>query len=398
MSWWGTVGGAILGGMVGGPVGAGIGAAAGSAVASWFGSATENPALPTERLLRMTAAVYASLAKVDKDLSEREKDRIEQFLQEDNASLSPSVDTETLRSIAEVELTGTNKQWGEAWSKFSNAAMERLLEGTTIKAKERVDIALATFPPTGDFASLLMRRCFRLAAADLVINDAEVQWLASFASRIGISEAEFGFLHRVYYRTNDGEEAAQEAYEVLGVPRNAPREQIDQAYRTLARSYHPDRHPHLEGDELKAMEKRFSAVHHAYEAILTPADQEWWSRSVETGMAFRVVEREIVQCVSCSRKVRLPPAEHHWSARCPECQILLVYNEQDATELCEICAANAAAEQAEASHASNTSDDRFGRCPHCGKGYVAAGSNLRSDIQCMACKKTFAMTTSNSWT
>ena len=44
-----------------------------------------------------------------------------------------------------------------------------------------------------------------------------------------------------------------------------------------------------------------------------------------------------------------------------------------------------------------TADARQGKCPHCGKGYVAAGSNLGCDIQCMACKKTFAMTTSNSW-
>jgi DnaJ like chaperone protein len=398
MSWWGTVGGAILGGMVGGPVGAGIGAAAGGAIDSWFGAETESPTLPTERLLRMTAAVYASLAKADKDLSEREKDRIEQFLKEDNASLTPALDTATLQSIAALELTGSNKEWGEAWSQFSNAATERLLEGTTIKAKERLDIALATFSPNGEFASLLMRRCFRLAAADLVIHDAELQWLASFANRIGISEAEFGFLHRIFYRTHDDGQVAQEAYDVLGVPRNAARDQIDQAYRTLARTYHPDRHPHLEGEELKAMEKNFSRLQHAYEALLTPAGQDWWSRSAETGMAIRVSEREVVQCVSCSRKVRLPPAEHHWSARCPECQILLVYNEEDATELCDICAANAAAEQAEAPHASNTSGDRFGRCPHCGKGYVAAGSNLGCDIQCMACKKTFAMTTSNSWT
>jgi hypothetical protein len=398
MSWWGTVGGAILGGMVGGPVGAGIGAAAGSAVASWFGSATENPALPTERLLRMTATVYASLAKADKELSEREKDRIEQFLQEDNASLSPALDTETLQSIAALELTGSNKQWGETWAKFSAAAEERLLEGTTIKAKERLDIALATFSPNSEFASLLMRRCFRLAAVDLVIQDAELQWLASFASRIGISEGEFGFLHRIFYRTHDDGQVAQEAYDVLGVPRDAARDQIDQAYRTLARAYHPDRHPHLEGEGLKAMEKNFSRLQHAYEALLTPAGQEWWSRSAETDVAIRVSEREVVQCVWCSRKVRLPPAEHHWSARCPECQILLTFNEQDARELCEMRAANPATEQASAPQAPNTSDDRFGRCPHCGKGYVAAGSNLGSEIQCMACKKTFAMTTSNSWT
>jgi DnaJ-class molecular chaperone len=54
-------------------------------------------------------------------------------------------------------------------------------------------------------------------------------------------------------------------YETLGVSRDAPDDKIKQAYRKLARKYHPDVNP---GD--KSAEEQFKAINEAYEVLSDP--------------------------------------------------------------------------------------------------------------------------------
>jgi molecular chaperone DnaJ len=56
--------------------------------------------------------------------------------------------------------------------------------------------------------------------------------------------------------------AKQDYYELLGVSRKAPQKEIRQAYRKLARKYHPDLNP---GD--KSSEEKFKQVQEAYDVL-----------------------------------------------------------------------------------------------------------------------------------
>ena len=59
----------------------------------------------------------------------------------------------------------------------------------------------------------------------------------------------------------------RDPYEVLGVPRGAPQDEIRRAYRKLVVKYHPDKVNHL-GDEFRILaEKRFKEIQGAYQEL-----------------------------------------------------------------------------------------------------------------------------------
>ena len=73
-------------------------------------------------------------------------------------------------------------------------------------------------------------------------------------------------------------------YRVLGVPRNASQEEIQQAYRRLARTYHPDVN-HDPGAE-----ERFKDVSEAYDVL---SDPETRRRYDTFGPDFRQVPEDV---------------------------------------------------------------------------------------------------------
>ena len=73
---------------------------------------------------------------------------------------------------------------------------------------------------------------------------------------------------------------ARDYYDVLGIPRDATTEQVQQAYRKLARKHHPD------VNKDPGAEDRFKEVNEAYTSSRTPRPANATTASVRTSDAF----------------------------------------------------------------------------------------------------------------
>ncbi len=67
-------------------------------------------------------------------------------------------------------------------------------------------------------------------------------------------------------------------YSILGVSRNATQEEIKEAYKRLAKQYHPDRNP---GD--KSAEEKFKEINEAYQVLGDPQKRAQYDRAYQFG-------------------------------------------------------------------------------------------------------------------
>ena len=72
---------------------------------------------------------------------------------------------------------------------------------------------------------------------------------------------------------------SRDYYEILGVARDADKEAIKQAYRRLARKYHPD------VNKEPGAEERFKEINRAYEVLSEPEVRERYNRFGEAGVS-----------------------------------------------------------------------------------------------------------------
>ena len=73
--------------------------------------------------------------------------------------------------------------------------------------------------------------------------------------------------------------ANRDYYDVLGLPKNAPEEDIKKSYRKLAMKFHPDRNP-----DDKAAEEKFKEAKEAYEMLSDASKREAYDRFGHAGV------------------------------------------------------------------------------------------------------------------
>ena len=102
---------------------------------------------------------------------------------------------------------------------------------------------------------------FGVANADKQILDSELQAISMISGYLGISESEYKQILAIFVKKDN------QSYSILGVSKNATKEEIKKAYRELAIKYHPDKVATLGEEFQKMAEEKFKSINNAYQSI-----------------------------------------------------------------------------------------------------------------------------------
>ena len=107
----------------------------------------------------------------------------------------------------------------------------------------------------------LLHYLFGIAAADGKVDKTENEKIKEIANYMGISPSDFKSIEAMFYKDTEA------AYRVLQISPDATDTEVKNAYREMAKKYHPDRVANLGEEVRKAAEQKFQKVNEAYETI-----------------------------------------------------------------------------------------------------------------------------------
>lgn len=121
----------------------------------------------------------------------------------------------------------------------------------------------------------LLHLLYGTARADGELNQAELNAIQEIADSMSINIQDQRSIRAMFtggsYTHSKSRQSSvatqQNSYEILGIDRTASDNEIKEAYRKLARKYHPDKVSHL-GEEFTALaEEKFKAINDAFQSI-----------------------------------------------------------------------------------------------------------------------------------
>ena len=116
---------------------------------------------------------------------------------------------------------------------------------------------------------------FGIAESDGVMSEKEIRQIREIAYHFAIENSDFESIKAMFGSSqnnnnnphNTTPNALVKAYAILGLQPNATAEEVKQAYRNMAKKYHPDRVITEDAAIKKGAEEKFKQVQEAYELI-----------------------------------------------------------------------------------------------------------------------------------
>ena len=239
MSIWGKVIGGVAGFALGGPLGAILGAVAGHAVDKIRSEGGASPEDVASRQVAFTIAVIVLAAKMAKADGKVTRDEVDAFKQVFQIPPSEMKEVGRLFDEARREATGFEPYARQVGAMFAHdpQVLEELLGGL-----------------------------FHIAKADGVVHPAEMDYLGQVGVLFGFGETD---LRRIFASFQPEAKAAEDAYTVLGVPRDISDDDLKSAYRKLIRENHPDVliAKGLPQDFIDLANEKMAAINAAYDRV-----------------------------------------------------------------------------------------------------------------------------------
>ena len=166
-------------------------------------------------------------------------------------------------TVSQRELDYVRSYFVQAYGKERANAVFRTFN-EVIKNRELSEARIAEYlvPRTRYEARLQITHfLFSIANADGNVSQAEASKIQDIARHLRLASKDFESIKAMFFKSTDG------AYKILEIEKSATDAEVKQAYRSMAKKYHPDKLQHMDEAYRHGAQDKFRKVQEAYEKI-----------------------------------------------------------------------------------------------------------------------------------